>query len=153
MTFPPTSPSSIQGPLAGNPDAHAEGSGGEAEQKTESGRNGPESTREASGHDHDATYIPQVHRVNYSQYKNWVTPEECRYAIDALMSGPLLENEMQQELQERLDFTTYKRKAKGKTATKKLHADRVTMCGQGQCTGPTPRSVGSPESGLIRRPF
>ncbi|KAM7210481.1 hypothetical protein V8F06_014132 [Rhypophila decipiens] len=69
--------------------------------------------------------IPQVRRCNFMQFKNRFTNEDGRYAIDVLVSGALLEQEMHEEMQfrqRRSDNSaaiTHSRSAKSKDSTLK----------------------------------
>lgn len=70
-------------------------------------------------HDHDNPMkifqtIPAVRKVRLEEFKNRFSPDDCRYAVDVLMAGQLLEQELQQEVQSRQDNHRRKVKVKGK---------------------------------------
>jgi adenylate kinase family enzyme len=88
------------------------------EQKAEAARAGTESIsvdHNTSGRHY--TYRPEVRNVNYAEYKNRLSLDECQYVIDVLISGPLHEREMQQELQDRMDYATRGGQIKGRRQT------------------------------------
>ncbi|KAM7205977.1 putative aaa family atpase [Rhypophila sp. PSN 637] len=81
--------------------------------------------REPGGGPRTEDTIPQVRRCNFMQFKNRFTNEDGRYAIDVLVSGALLEQEMHEEMQfrqRRSDNSaaiTHSRSAKSKDSTLK----------------------------------
>jgi hypothetical protein len=75
------------------------------EQKPDAARAGTESLNiDHFTNGRHYTYKAEVRNVNYAEFKNRDSLDECQYAIDVLISGPLHEREMQQELQDRMDY-------------------------------------------------
>ncbi|KAI8635572.1 hypothetical protein F5Y19DRAFT_14764 [Xylariaceae sp. FL1651] len=67
-----------------------------------------------------ANTIPKVRKCNFVQFKNRFKPDEGNYAIDVLVSGPLLEQEVLDEQKTR-DIVA-SRSGKGKTSAKETAA-------------------------------
>ena len=86
----------------------------EADGKTDPGKSQSVHHLEVDNH---APSIPEVKKVGYSEFKNRTSKDDARYAVVVLVSGPLLDQEIQQELQDRSGKTTAK--AKGKSVKNK----------------------------------